>query len=128
MSSPNLDGLKAELDAGKMQEGNAVVDANNALQTGGDLNAPMFVDGNSTMQVGGFPFAIQLLAGVTSTSNSIATIEGSSTGTAAAALTQTLVQGTSASLTTTGFLRITITDDAGNLTNGQYYIPFGTLA
>lgn len=128
MSSSTPDSVKAELEAGKMKEGNSVVDDNNALQTGTDLNAPMYVDGNSTLQVGGFPFAVQLLAGVTSTSNSIASIEGSTTGSANAILTQTLVQGAAASLTTTGFLRITVTDDAGNLTNGQYYIPFGTLA
>lgn len=91
-------------------------------------SALLFVDANSAESSGNIPFTVPLFAGVTSTSASVVSIEGSSTGTAADAMHLTLVQGAAGSLTTAGFLRVTITDDAGNLTNGQYYIPFGTLA
>lgn len=128
MSTPSLDALKAELDAGKMQEGNAVVDASNALQTGTDLNAPMYVDGNSTLQVGGFPFALQMFAGVTNTANSVVSIEGQSTGTANDLMHLTLVSGSNATATIAGYYRVTVTDDAGNITTGAYYAPFYTLA
>lgn len=91
-------------------------------------STPVFLDSASVLTAAGFPFAVPMIAGVTSTSASVMTIEGSTTGAAATSMIQTLAQGASGSLTTAGFIRITITDDAGNLTNGQYYIPFGTLS
>lgn len=127
MSTPNLDGLKLELDAGKMKEGNAVVDELQALQTGTDLNAFMFVDGNSTMQVGPLPFAAPLAAGVTSTSNSVLAIEGSATGSANELMHLTLVAGANATATIAGYYRVSLVDDAGVITSGAYYAPFYTL-
>lgn len=102
--------------------------ANAASGAAATASVPVYVDSSSNLQAGNIPFAIPLMAGVTSTAFSVMSVEGSTTGAANVSMTQTLVQGASASLTTTGFLRVTITDDAGNLTNGAYYIPFGTLA
>lgn len=127
MSSSTPDSVKAELEAGKMKEGNSVVDENNALQIGTDLNAPMYVDGNSNLQVGGFPFPVQMFAGVTSTSNSVATIEGSATGSANDLMHLTLVAGANATAVIAGYYRVTVTDDAGVITTGAYYAPFYTL-
>lgn len=130
MSSSTPDSVKAELEAGKMKEGNSVVDENNALQVGADLNAHMYVDGNSTLQVGAFPFAVQAFAGVQNTANSVVTIEGSSTGTANDLMHLTLVTGANATATIAGYYRITILDDAGNINSGAsgaYYAPFYTL-
>lgn len=128
MTTSSLDALKAELDAGKMQEGNAVVDANGVYQTGNDLSAPMYVDANSTMQVGGFPFALQLLAGLTDTSFSTLNIQGQSTTTANDMMHLTLVAGSNGTFATAGWARVAVTDLAGNITTGNYYIPFGTLS
>lgn len=127
MSSSTPDSVKAELEAGKMKEGNSVVDENNALQVGTDLNTHMYVDGNSALQVGGFPFAVQMFAGVTNTANSVATIEGQSTGTANDLMHLTLVSGANATAVIAGYYRVTVTDDAGNITTGAYYAPFYTL-
>lgn len=91
-------------------------------------STPVYVDSNSLLATGGYPFAVQMFAGVQNTANSVMSVEGFTTGSANATLTQTLVQGATGSLTITGFMRVTITDDAGNLTNGAYYVPFGTLA
>ena len=32
------------------------------------------------------------------------------------------------SMTTSGFIRISLIDSAGNITDGDYYMPYGTLA
>lgn len=127
-TTSSLEALKNELDAGKMQEGNMVVDANGAAQTGNDLSAPIYVDSSSAMQVGGFPFALQLLAGLTDTSFSTLNIQGQSTTTANDMMHLTLVAGANGTFTTQGWMRVAVTDNAGNITTGNYYIPFGTLA
>lgn len=128
MSSPSTDGLKQEIDQGRMREGNQVQDQDGTPQTGTDLNAPMYVDLNSQLQIGGFPFALQLFGGVTNTANSALTIEGQSTGAANDLMHLTLVSGANATATIAGYYRVTVTDDAGNITTGAYYAPFYTLA
>lgn len=125
MSTPTADGLKAEIDAGKMAIGNKVVTVSGAIST---ISSNVFIDANGGLDSGALPFTIPLFAGLTDTSFSVMSIRGQATLTAADAMHQTLVSGAATSLTTVGFLRVTITDDAGNLTNGAYYIPFGTLA
>lgn len=125
MSSPTSDGLKQEIDAGKMAIGNKIVTASGAVST---VSSNLFIDANGCLDSGNVPFALPLFAGLTDTSFSVLSVRGQATLTAADAMHQTLVSGASGSLTTVGFLRVTITDDAGNLTNGAYYIPFGTLA
>lgn len=92
-------------------------------------STPVFVDSNSNLQVGNIPFSMPLMAGVTSTSATVVSVEGSSTGSANELMHQTLVAGANVTtFTSGGFLRVAITDDAGNITNGSYYIQFGTLS
>lgn len=126
MSTPTTDGLKQEIDAGKMKVGNTIVDANGFV-----VSAPSsipFLDSSSKLSTGNIPFAMPLVAGISNTANSVAAVEGSTTLAANVEMTTTIVKGLTASFTTAAFLRVTITDDAGNLANGAYYIPIGTLA
>lgn len=92
-------------------------------------NTLPYVDSNSQLASGNIPFAIPMFAGVTDTSFSTFSIRGASTQSANELYHQTLVYGTVAStLTVSGLMRITVTDDTGNIANGAYYVPFGTLA
>lgn len=92
-------------------------------------SAPVYIDSNSQLATGAIPFAIPMASGVTSTSAVLFTVRGSSTQSANELYHQTLVYGTVAStLTVSGLMRVTVTDDAGNITTGDYYVPFGTLA
>lgn len=119
------DAVNGAIEARGLREGNPVKTANAGTST---ASQPLYVDSSSKLAVGGFPFALQFLAGATDTSFSVAAFTGSSTGTAADAMHQTLVSGTLTSFTAVGFLRVTVTDNAGNINNGSYYVPFGTLA
>jgi len=119
------DGINQQIEARGLREGNPVRTANAGTST---ASSPLYVDSTSKLAVGGFPFAVAFLAGVTDTSFSAVSFTGSSTGTANDAMHQTLVSGALGSFTAAGFVRVTVTDQAGNLTNGSYYIPFGTLA
>lgn len=91
-------------------------------------SAPLYVDSNSTLATGNIPFALPLFSGVTSTSASVISIEGSATGSANELMHLTLVAGANATATVAGYYRITLTDDAGVITSGAYYAPFYTLA
>ena len=89
---------------------------------------PVYIDSSSVPQTAGFPFAVPMLAGVTSTSASVITIQGSATGSANELMHLTLVLGANATATIAGWYRATVTDDAGVITTGDYYVPFYTLA
>lgn len=119
------DAVNQQIESRGLREGNPIKTANAGAST---ASSPLYVDSNSKLAVGGFPFAVSLLAGVTDTSFSALSITGQSTGTAADAMHQTLVSGALASFTAAGFVRVTVTDSAGNITSGAYYVPFGTLA
>lgn len=127
MSTPSTDGLKQELDAGRMKVGNNPVDANGFALTGTNVSTVPYIDSAGTWQVA--PIALPLMAGVISTSNSVLSIQGASTLTANDIMHQTLVAGAGVTtFTSTGFLRVTVTDSAGNITSGQHYIQIGTLS
>ena len=142
-SSSTPDGLKAEIDAGKMAIGNPVVTSTGAPATASSLpyidsssqlartavtaSKPVYIDSNSVPQTGGFPFGI-VVTGVEATQAAVFDITAVTTLSAAEIMHETIVSGAATSLTTTGFLRIKITDTADNLTDGFYYVPFGTLA
>lgn len=119
--------VQASIRGAAMREGNIVLDLDGSPQVGADLNSHMYVDTAGTMQVGAFPFAVQAFAGVQNTANSAISIEGQSTGTANDLMHLTLVSGVNATATIAGYYRVTVTDDAGNITTGAYYAPFYTL-
>jgi len=127
MSTPSDDAIKTELQAGRLATGNVVVTATGAKST---VSTTLYVDSSGQLNSGGLPFEMPLYAGVTDTSYSILKARSTTMSTADVGMLCTLVKGASTSLTTAGFLRITIADDntdAGGLTSGAYYIPFGTL-
>lgn len=92
-------------------------------------STPVYLDSNSQLASGGFPFAVQLISGVTSTAAAVVAVTGSSTLSADSTMHQTLVAGAGVTTwTKTGFIKVNITDSAGNITNGDHYIQFGTLS
>ena len=126
MSTPSNDAIEAELVAGRLAIGNVVVVSSTGAKSTASSN--LYVDSSGQLQSGNLPFELPLYAGTADTSYSVITTRSTVTQTADDALHCTIVQGAAASLTTAGFLRITITDDGGVLTSGKYYIPFGTLS
>lgn len=66
--------------------------------------------------------------GITDSGAALLDVTARATETADVSLLTTLVKGAAASLTTVGFMRIDLVDEGGVLTDGAYYIPFGTLA
>lgn len=124
MSEMSNEAVQASIEARGVRVGNTVKTAAGGVAV---ASTPFYVDTNSQVATGNIPFPIPLFAGATDTSFSALSVSGSATLSANEIMHQTLVQGSAGSLTTTGFIRVTITDNAGNLTNGAYYIPFGTL-
>lgn len=128
MSEMSNEAIQKQIESRGLRIGNVIKVADAGSEAATTVSAQVYSDSAGKLASGGLPFTALFLAGVTSTSASVVSVEGSTTGAAATSMIQTLVQGLTGSLTVAGFLRITVTDDAGNLTNGQYYIPFGTLA
>lgn len=126
MSTPNPDGLKLELDAGRLRTGNQVQTSAGFPVTVPAIGTPLSVDSSSNLQIG--TAAFPLVAGVSNTANSVLSIEGSATGTANDLMHLTLVAGANATATVAGFYRVTVTDDAGVITTGAYYAPFYVLS
>lgn len=63
------------------------------------------------------------------TTTALLSITGSSTLSATGPLTNTLVAAAAVTtFTATGYARVAIVDDAGNITAGNHYVEFGTLA
>ncbi len=122
MSTPSTDGLKQEIDAGRMRVGNQV-----QLATGlpAAASAPIYTDSNVGLAVGDtFP----LVSNIGSTASAGYSIRGQATGSANELMHLTLVAGANATATIAGFVRVNVTDDAGVITTGAYYAPFYTLS
>lgn len=148
MSSPTPDALKAEQEIANsslMKVGNEILAVSGSSRTtyallysdadkkmaelALDPSNPLFVGSDNLPKSAGFPFAVPLHAGVEATSNSILAIEGRSTYSADEIMHQTLVDGAGVTtFTKTGFVRVSIIDNAGNITNGAHYIQIGTLS
>lgn len=104
---------------------------NSAKSSGGvaaTISTPLFVDSSGKVAQGAIPYSMPLSAGATNTNFSVMTIVGSSTLSADDIMHQTLVAGAGVTTwTKTGFIKVNITDNAGNITSGDHYIQFGTL-
>lgn len=88
---------------------------------------PVYTDSSSVPQTGAFPFAVPMSAA--STTAAFLDVTGASTLSATGPLNNSLVSGGAVTtFTATGYVRVTITDDGGNITSGQHYIQVGTLA
>lgn len=122
-----IDNVVTLINNSKMQIGDKVSKTAN----GGTATAsvPLYSDSTSTLAVGGFPFAVPFIAGATNTSAAAFNIEGSSTGSADQIFNQTLVSGANVTTATKQvFVRVNVTDDAGNITNGNYYLQLSSLS
>lgn len=118
--------LEALIRQGRIQIGNEIKDANgNTVVGSASGGGPVYVDANGRFAAGAMPIA--MLFNANATSNSVLSIEGQSTTTANDLMHQTLVVGANATATIAGYYRVTVTDDAGNITVGAYYAPFYTL-
>lgn len=122
MSTPTPDGLKAEIDQGKMKVGNPVVDATGVPVA---TAAPMAVGADGNMAAS---LPTIFATGAANTGIAFASYSGSATGSANELMHLSLVKGSNATATIAGYRRVTITDAAGVITSGDYYEPFYTLA
>ena len=143
MSSPSADAVRAEADAGAMIIGNKVraatklpttasalpyVDSDSALAaTTVTASKPVYIDSSKVPQTGAIPFSLPVSGGTT-TSVTFFSITGASTLSDDLQMTYPLVAGAAVTtFTKTGFIKVNITDSAGNLTDGDHYIQIGTL-
>lgn len=122
MSTPSTDALKQEIDAGRMRVGNQVQLASGLPAA---TSAPIYTDSSGNLAVGDtFP----LVSNIASTASAGFSIRGQATGTANDLMHLTLVAGANATATIAGYVRTNVTDDAGVITSGAYYMPFYTLS
>lgn len=120
--------LEAKINAlGGIRIGNPVRVADVGLDTLATASQPIYVDSSSKVAVGDLPFTLALAAGSTNTGYSLMSFKGSATGSADELMHLTLVKGSNATATIAGYARVTVTDAAGVITNGDYYAPFYTL-
>lgn len=121
MSSPQVDGLKTEIDQGRMRVGNQVQLANGLPAA---VSGALYTDSSGNLAVG-----TPLVMSALTTSVSLLDVTGYATLSADEIMHGPLVAGAGVTTwTKTGFLQITVTDSAGNITNGKHYIQFGTLS
>ncbi len=107
MSSSTPDAVRAELDIEKARAD--TVTAN--------------------LQNGTTPLSRLIITGVANTGTSFGSFTGASTLSADEIMHQTLVDGAGVTtFTKTGFLRVSIVDQGGNITDGDHYIQFGSLS
>lgn len=123
MSEMGNEAVQSQIVQRGLKVGNSIHVQTSGAAVSGSQNT--YVDANGQLAVGAFPFAIATNANATS--NSIFSFEGQSTGTANDLMHLTLVSGANATATIAGYYRVTVTDDAGNITTGAYYAPFYTL-
>lgn len=122
MSSPSPDAVHAEVEAGRMKVGNIVAGANGAAIT---TPSPLFISAAGVLAAS---LPVVMYTGATNTGISMLSLQGSATNTANDLMHLTLVKGANATATIAGYYRVTVTDDNGVITNGDYYAPFYTLA
>lgn len=121
MSSPQVDGLKAEIDQGRMRVGNQVQLASGLPATG---SQPLSTDSSGNLQA-----TLPLAMAAQATTQAVFDVQGYATLSADEIMHGTLVAGAGVTtFTKTGFLQINVTDAAGNITSGKHYIQFGTLS
>lgn len=98
----------------------------NTAGTQGVAASALYADTNGNLASGG---VVPFISGITNTAAAFFSVEGSSTNTANDLMHQSLVAGANVTTATKqAFLRVTLTDDAGNITNGDYYIQLNSLS
>lgn len=101
----------------------------NLAKTSVSASKPVYIDSSSVPQTGSLPFSLPIVANGTSTTQSFLNLTGSSSESGTNDMGLQLVKGSDyTTFTKSGAIRITITDSAGNLVNGDHYIQLGTLS
>lgn len=119
MSSPTPDSVKAEIDAGRMKVGNAVLTAAGAVASPTKISQ-MTTDASGNLQVtDALP--------VHQNTITAALITARASGTTGV-LTQTFVIGSDVTTATIGgYIRVGITNDGTGIATGSYYLPVYTI-
>lgn len=87
----------------------------------------LYADSNSALATAA-PFPL-IVSSSEATTTAVADIRGASTLSASGPMTNTIVAGSAATtFTAAGYVRVAVTDSAGNVTAGNYYLQFGTLS
>lgn len=121
MGSISPDGARAEITENALVAGNPVKTSAKAPAT---ASQPMYVDSNSQMASGSFPFAIPFAA--QAVTDSALSISGTPNGNI---MTQTLVAAASATtITAAGYVRMTVVSaNEAIMSSGAYYIQVNTI-
>ena len=126
MGSITPDAVRAEISENSLVAGNPVKTAAKILAL---ASMPMYVDSNSQFQSGALPFAFPVDVSGGSTTAAFLSLTGRSTLSGSADMTLTLVAGSAyTTFTKSGAIRVTITDAAGNVVDGDHYIQIGSLS
>ena len=103
--------------------------------TGGTASKPVYADSDGNLATGNLPFATTMagvvVSGLANTATSAVNVTGESNPTVGyldTLMTGQLVLGSNVTTwTKTGFIRVSVTDSTGNLTDGDHYLQIGTL-
>lgn len=123
MSSTTADSVQEMVEGGKLKIGNEVKES---TQLPTSASKPLYVDSSSKLAGGAFPFPVEV-SNLSTTGTVFAKFSGSSTLSENSLYTQIVAASGATTFTTTGYLRVTITDAAGNVTDGDHYIRIGSL-
>lgn len=142
-TSATPDSVRSEITENALKVGNPVKTAAGAAGTASSLiyedsssnlataamtaSKPVYINSSSVPTTGAFPFSVGI-GRADSTSGSFMTLTGYSSLSGVNDLGLTLVAGGTASFTIVGFTRVSLVDSGGNITTGDYYMPYGTLA
>lgn len=145
MSSPSTDAVRAEIKENALVVTNPVKtaaklkalasyllysDSNSEIAASAIVaSKPVYADSSSVPQTGEFPFAVPVDVSDQATTSAALKITGVSTLSATGPLNNTLVSGGAVTtFTATGYIRVQIVDEGGNVTDGFHYVQVGSLA
>lgn len=118
--SPTPGSVRTEAQENALKAGNPVKTSTGAVAT---ASKPLYADSSSLLASGAFPFALPI--NQPTTTSPLLDLTGIA---ASAILTRTLVAaGEVTTFTVTGYARVLVTDDGNQITDGSYYIAFGTI-
>lgn len=126
MSSITADAVREEIRENAVVVGNPV---KTAAKIAALASLPIYADSSSNLGVGAYPFSVPVDVSSQATTSTFLNLTGKSTLSGTADMTLTLVAGAAyTTFTKSGAIRVTITDSAGNVVNGDHYIQIGTLS
>ena len=124
MSTPVPDGLKQEINQGRMRVGNQVQDSTGNVTT--TLSNPLYVGSDGLMSVT-TPIPITVSSAQATTVAALSFTGTSSLSSGGGTMIQTFVTAAGATtVTSKGFVRVDVTDNGGNLA-GSYYLQIYSI-